>query len=611
MTSAPFVEVSDLTVSVRDDHGRDTPIVSDVSFSVGRGEVLALIGESGSGKTTIALSLMGYARSGCRFDAGEVRVGSLDVLATPRHKLEKLRGDRIAYIPQSAAAAFNPAYRIMNQVVESALIHGTMSRTQAEARAREIFAQLALPSPDTIGERYPHQVSGGQLQRLIAAMALINDPDLVILDEPTTALDVTTQIDVLKAFKNVVRLRQATAIYVSHDLAVVAQIADRIAVLRNGRLQELDDAGRIISAPDNDYTKELLAAAEPALREAPDADASAGPILSVRGLTAGYGAIKSDGMPQIPVLHDISFDIGKGKALGVIGESGSGKSTLARVIAGIMPAAKGTVHMNGEALPISRDAGRTREQRRATQIVFQMADTALNPGQTIGQILRRPLDFYGLGARGERAGRVRELLDMVKLPSSVIDRKPAELSGGQKQRVNLARALAAKPDLLLCDEVTSALDTVVASTVLDLLAELRKELRLSMMFISHDLGTVSAICDDVLVLYGGRMAEFSPRVALDRAPMHPYTDLLIKSVPKLRTGWLDGIDAIEPGFRPLQTEAGCNFFPRCAYRIEGKCDRTAPPALQLAKGSQIRCHRAEAELATDQTLSNKKLQAVG
>jgi peptide/nickel transport system ATP-binding protein len=595
MNQKPFVEVKDLCVTVRNDQGSATEIVSDVSFSVREGEVLALIGESGSGKTTIALSLLGYARSGCRFSKGNVRVGEHNISAMSRPDLEALRGNKISYIPQSAAAAFNPAYRIITQVVEGALIHGTMSKPQAEAKARELFRQLALPDPDTIGERYPHQVSGGQLQRMIAAMALINDPDLVILDEPTTALDVTTQIEVLKAFKEVVRQRKTTAIYVSHDLAVVAQIADHIAVLRNGRLKEIETAGKIITKPQEQYTRELLAAAEPVLRVEAEPKPTSKPILSVRDLYAGYGKIQPDGTPSIPVLQGVSFDIKEGAALGVIGESGSGKSTLARVIAGIMPAASGTIELGGQPLA-AEGTKRTRDQRRMAQIVFQMADTALNPAHTIRDILKRPLDFYALRDRGDRDRRILELLDMVKMPASAADRRPTELSGGQKQRVNLARALAAEPEVLLCDEVTSALDTVVASTVLDLLAELRKELGLSLMFISHDLGTVSAICDDVLVLYAGQMAELSTRKALSTAPMHPYTDLLIRSVPKLETGWIErvGLSAIDN--KPIVTRDGCRFFPRCPARLEGICDTLPPPWEQLDKGAVIRCHRNEDDL---------------
>ena len=409
--------------------------------------------------------------------------------------LAQLRGGRVAYVAQSAAAAFNPSLRLMDQVTEGVRMRGLMPRTAAEAKACDLFRALALPEPDTIGSRFPHQVSGGQLQRLMAAMALMTDPELVIFDEPTTALDVTTQVEVLRAFREAVRERRATAIYVSHDLAVVAQIADRIVVLRDGAMREIGQTPKILAQPDDDYTRSLLAAAEPRPRPAaekpPAAEAA---LLEVRGLSAGYGPVDRQGRLATPVLHDVSFTIRAGSALGVIGESGSGKSTLARVVAGLLPAKSGTLQLDGVALEPTLEA-RGREELRRIQIVFQAADTALNPARSVERILSRPLAFYHRLSRGQQQRRVRRLLDLVKLPVALLDRLPSELSGGQKQRVNLARALAAEPALILCDEVTSSLDTVVGAAILELLAELRRELGLALMFISHDLATVRAVCD--------------------------------------------------------------------------------------------------------------------
>jgi peptide/nickel transport system ATP-binding protein len=599
---SPLVDIVDLRVVARDEEGAETVIIKGASFSVARGEVVALIGESGSGKTTIALSLMGYARPGCRIVGGTVRLGEIDVLSLSPRGLSELRGKQVTYISQSAAAAFNPAKPIMTQVIESTRIHHLMSRETAEAKAVELFRALALPDPKNVGRRYPHQVSGGQLQRLMAAMALITEPDLVILDEPTTALDVTTQIEVLRAFKNVVRERKTTAVYVSHDLAVVAQMADRIVVLRDGEIQEIGTTERLLVAPTSDYTKSLLAAAEPTVRQGTSATpggAAVPPLLEVQGLVAGYGATIR-GVPHLRVLSDIDFSIRAGATLGVIGESGCGKSTLARVIAGLVPAASGSILFKGTPLPPSV-AERSREQLRQIQIVFQMADTALNPAQTVAGILRRPLAFYH-GLAGERQRkRVAELLELVRLSSHLAERYPSELSGGQKQRVNLARALAAEPALILCDEVTSALDTVIGAAILDLMAELRRELGVAYMFISHDLSTVQAICDEVMVLYAGRRVEFGGRQALAQAPFHPYSDLLISSVPELRTGWLDEVDAAQlesaaAGSVGTSTPDACSFFDRCIARIDGVCDMRAPPARHLSKGAEILCHRSEPEL---------------
>ncbi|MCI4592417.1 ABC transporter ATP-binding protein [Sphingobium sp. BYY-5] len=600
MSETIHVEVKDLTVTARNAAGETFPIVSGIDFALKRGEVLALIGESGSGKTTIALTLLGHARPGATIAGGSIRVGDADIRALDAKGLASLRGNRIAYIAQSAASAFNPSRTIMDQVVEPALIHGLMSRAQAETKAVELFRALALPFPDTIGSRYPHQLSGGQLQRLMAAMALITDPELVILDEPTTALDVTTQIEVLRAFKAVVLERGATAIYVSHDLAVVAQMADQIVVLSQGRIREAGEAAQILHAPTDDYTRTLMAAARPAIRPTPaKANLPSAPLLEIRGMTAGYGKISKDGRPRVPVLRDINLTIERGATLGVIGESGSGKSTIARVIAGLLPPASGQVLLDGEPLPPGL-AGRSREQFRRVQLVFQNADTALNPAHSVGQILERPLAFYH-GLKGNAAHmRVLELLDLIRLPASLIDRNIGGLSGGQKQRVNLARALAADPQLILCDEVTSALDTVVGAAILDLMAELRRELGIATMFISHDISTVRAICDDILVLYAGTMVEMGPRAAFQAAPFHPYTDLLIGSVPEMRAGWLEESHAGQSP--PPIGMAGdhpdlCRFLPRCAVRVNGLCNTTPPPRHPLDKGSagvsRILCHHGD------------------
>jgi peptide/nickel transport system ATP-binding protein len=597
------VEVTGLRVSARDAFGATRAIVDDVSFTIARGEVAALIGESGSGKTTIALSLMGHARSGCRISADRLRVAGTDVLALSRRELADLRGRKVCYIAQSAAAAFNPARRIMAQVIEGALIHRLMGRAEAEAKAVALFQALALPDPEHVGARFPHQVSGGQLQRLLAAMALITDPDLLILDEPTTALDVTTQIEVLRAFKRVVRERQVTALYVSHDLAVVAQIADRIIVLRHGRMQEAAGTARLIAAPAHKYTASLLAAARPTPRAGPNLTAAATPrppVLEVAGLIAGYGPRRPSGVPLVPVLHGIDLRIPTGSAFGVLGESGCGKSTLARVIAGILPAARGSLRLAGEALPAAI-ASRTREQLRRIQIVFQMPDTALNPARSVARIIGRPLAFYHELSGAALRRRTAELLDLVHLTADLAERYPGELSGGQKQRVSLARALAAEPSLILCDEVTSALDTVVGAAILDLLAELRRKLGLSYLFISHDLATVRALCDQVMVLYAGARVESGSRETLLRRPLHPYSELLLSSVPELRPGWLDGVPptppaaATEPSERAIAT-VGCPFFPRCTLALPDVCNREPPPLRNLSKGAEIACHRTEDEL---------------
>jgi len=541
MADTPLVDVAGLRVVAAGADGKECVIVKDVSFSIRHGEVLALIGESGSGKTTIALSLLGYAKRGCRITGGQVTVAGVDVRAASAKALNEVRGARVAYVAQSASASFNPALRIMDQVIESVCVRGSLSARQARAKAISLFEALALPSPATIGDRYPHQVSGGQLQRLMAAMALMSDPQVVVFDEPTTALDVTTQIEVLNAFKQAIKTLQISAVYVSHDLAVVSQVADRVMVLRHGEVQEQGAVLPMIETPSHDYTKSLMAAAAPVSRLTDEDAAFAAaqpPLLEIKGLTAGYGKLDAAGMPAFTILNDIDLQVRRGTTVGVIGESGSGKSTLAYVVAGLLAPAKGQILFDGVPLQ-GRVAQRDAQVRRRIQLVFQNADKVLNPSHTVGEILARPLKLFNRCSHDQLDARVARMLDMVKLPASLARSRPGDLSGGQKQRVNLARALGAEPELIICDEVTSALDTVVGAAILDLLVELRRELQVSYIFISHDISTVRTTCDDITVLYKGRKVDACERGALLTAPRHPYTDMLVDSVPELRPGWLE------------------------------------------------------------------------
>lgn len=536
-----LVEIRDLKVEAKTDSGRRVEIIKGVSADIAPGEILAFIGESGSGKTTIALTLLGHTRAGCRISGGSVKLHGKNMVTLSEHERAAIRGTEVSYVPQSAAAAFNPAKRIMDQVIEVTRIHDLMPVEEAKRKAVELFHALSLPDPENIGDRFPHQVSGGQLQRLSAAMALIGDPKLIIFDEPTTALDVTTQIEVLRAFKSVMKAGGIAGVYVSHDLAVVAQIADRIMVLRNGEVQEIGTTDEILYHAKHPYTRELLGAFEPVPREE-DAPVkqSRTPLLEVSDLLVGYGDILPDGLPAVQAVKKMNLTVEKGRNLGIIGESGCGKSTLARAIAGILPAHSGHIVFDGKELGRSARE-RSRDQVRELQIVFQYADTALNPSKSIEDILGRPLSFYH-GMKGKkRDARINELLDMVKLPKALRHRRPEELSGGQKQRINFARALAAEPKLILCDEITSALDTVVAAAIIDLLKELQRELSLSYIFISHDLSVVEAICDEIAVMYAGeKMEEITP----DRLknPQHAYSKLLFSSVPKLDPAWLDNLE---------------------------------------------------------------------
>ncbi len=505
-------------------------LVEDVAFTLEKGKVLGLIGESGAGKSTIGLSAMAYGRGGVRITGGEVVLGGADLLQLDRAGIRDIRGRRVCYVAQSAAAAFNPAHKLGDQVIEASVRHGIMTKAEARKRARDLFRVLGLPSPETFGDRFPHQVSGGQLQRAMTAMALCPNPELIVFDEPTTALDVTTQIDVLAAIKHAIAETGVAALYITHDLAVVAQISDHIMVLRSGRMVEYGTTREIIETPTQDYTRALVSVRQTRRDEAKEQTSK---FLSIENVTAGY----SNGFK---VLHDVTLHLPKGQTLAVVGESGSGKSTLARVITGLLPPLEGRVTFDGENLPSTLKA-RSKDQLRRIQMIYQMADTAMNPRQTVRDIIGRPLSFYfGLSGK-EKTERVKELLDQIEMGARFLDRYPAELSGGQKQRVAIARALGAKPDLILCDEPTSALDPLVAEGILNLLAKLQDETAVSYLFITHDIAIVRAIADAVAVMYRGRLVRFGPKSKVLSPPFDDYTDLLLKSVPEMEIGWLERV----------------------------------------------------------------------
>ena len=526
----PLVTIRDLHIEGFSDE-RWHPIIRGVDLDLARGEVLGLIGESGAGKSTLGKAAMGFAQPGLRITQGSIEFDGMDLIAMPEREKRLLWGSRMAYVAQSAAASFNPAHRLVEQTVEATIGHDVRPENEARADAIELYRALQLPEPQTIGTRYPHQVSGGQLQRVMTAMAMSPRPDLIVFDEPTTALDVTTQVEVLMAMRDIVDRFDTAAIYITHDLAVVAQMADRIKVLRFGREVEEAETRAMLSDPREAYTRSLWS-----VRALGQAGRGGGePLLAIRNVDAEYKR-------GVPVLKDVSISLPRGRTVAVVGESGSGKSTTARVITGLLPPTRGEVTFEGKALPASlkeRDA----DQKRRIQMIYQMADTAMNPRQTVEEIIGRPLTFYhGMSGQARRT-RVVELLAQIELDESFLTRLPGELSGGQKQRICIARALAAEPDVIICDEVTSALDQIVQEGILKLLMRIQHETDVAYLFITHDIAVVKAIADEIVVMFDGRVVEQGRKEEILSPPHPDYTQLLLSSVPEMDPDWLDGLVA--------------------------------------------------------------------
>ncbi|MDE0113286.1 MAG: ABC transporter ATP-binding protein, partial [Albidovulum sp.] len=492
--SMPLLKMDNLHIEGFADE-KWNPIIMGVGLTLHRGEILGLIGESGAGKSTLGLAAMGFTRAGCRITEGSIFFDGVDLVQKPERFKQRYWGTRITYVAQSAAASFNPAHRLIDQTVAATVRVGLRTEADAKRDARELFAALSLPDPDRIGDRYPHQVSGGQLQRVMTTMAMSPRPDLIIFDEPTTALDVTTQVEVLMSMRKIVEEFDTAAIYITHDLAVVAQMADNIKVLRYGREIEEAETRTMLREPKEEYTKSLWSVRSLRKKAVKSDDI----VLSVDGVDAAYGN-------RIKVLHDVSIKLPRGKTVAIVGESGSGKSTTAKVITGLLPPSKGRILFNGTALPAELK-DRSKEQLRQIQMIYQMADTAMNPRQIVGEIIGRPLEFYhGLKGKAQEQ-RVIQLLEQIELDEGFYDRLPSELSGGQKQRVCIARSLAAEPEIIICDEVTSSLDQIVQEGILKLLMRLQRERNISYLFITHDIATVEAISDEIVVMYEGAVVE--------------------------------------------------------------------------------------------------------
>ncbi|GAB2969734.1 dipeptide ABC transporter ATP-binding protein [Frigoribacterium salinisoli] len=523
LLTEPVVRIDDLSISYAAGR-RDVPVVRGVSFAIPAGRALGLVGESGSGKSTVARTLLAHLRRGSTVVGGSVTVAGADVFGLDDRDRRALRGGTAALVAQNAGQALTPSMRVGRQLREALESHGLPG---GHDRVLELVRHVRLPDPETLVDRYPHQLSGGQQQRIALAMAIAARPKLLVLDEPTTALDVVTQSAVLELVRDLAVELEMAILLVSHDLGVVSTMADEIAVMRDGVVVEHRPTAELFADPHHEYTRELLASVPRARATGlPSGGGShlapAAPVVVARDLVVRYAR----GLPA--AVDGVSFDIGQRETLAVVGESGSGKSTLATAMAGLIPAESGSFAFHGsdglEGDLTQPVAGRALALRRSVQLIFQNADTSLNPRRTVGAAIARPLKLFTGSASAERVG---ELLVEVGLTPDFASRLPAQLSGGQRQRVGIARALAAGPDLIIADEITTALDVRVQAGVLDLLTSLRDEKGLSCLFISHDLAVVRGVADRVAVMTGGRIVEIGSTEDLFRAPAHPYTRTLL------------------------------------------------------------------------------------
>ncbi|EME19847.1 dipeptide ABC transporter ATP-binding protein [Rhodococcus triatomae] len=509
---------------------RTDPVVAvdGVGFTVSRGEVVAVVGESGSGKSTTAHAVVGLLSGNGRVSGGSVTFDGLRLDAVPERAFEKLRGARIGLVPQDPTTSLNPVVRIGDQVAEVLRIHGLADRRTARIEALRILGEAGLDNPELRAGQYPQDLSGGQRQRVLIGIALACRPDLVIADEPTSALDVTVQRRILDHLQSRIAENGTAVLFITHDLGVAADRADRIVVMQRGRVVETGSARQVLSDPQHEYTRALIAAA-PSLADTPARPprGESEPLLTVANVSKTF---RIDRRTSLDAVEDVSFSVACGRTLSLVGESGSGKSTTARIAIRLETATAGQVLFDGRDITTLR--GRElRTLRRRAQIVHQNPYASLNPKLRIRDIVAEPLAAFGIGTRADRARRVAELLDQVALSATHLDRRPAELSGGQRQRVAIARALALQPDLLVLDEPVSALDVSVQAQILDLLGELQTELGLAYLFISHDLAVVRQVSDDVAVMRSGEIVEFGTTSDIFDNPQHEYTRSLLDAIP--------------------------------------------------------------------------------
>ena len=672
--SAPLIEIRNISVGFTGKSGATLPVLRNIDLTVRPGESLGIVGESGSGKSTLALAAMGYLKRGLRLLEGSVAFQGQDMFARSRAELEKIRGGELALIPQNSGQSLTPTLRIGAQLIEALRLHSDVPEARHVAKAVELLGQVRLPDPEAILTRFPHELSGGQQQRAAIAMALAGEPTALLLDEPTTGLDVTTQAHILELLRDIARDRGMAMVYVSHDLGAIARVCDRVVVMYAGEVVLEGTTRQVLKAPVHPYARGLLASiprlSDPRLPVALDGrppapggagsgcafvdrcalaqeacrltrpplemlptgesvrcfrhaeatqlpiigsgsipatiDAASPPALHLEHVAISYARAGlldkwlGRGGASVPTVEGIEITVAKGETLGLVGESGSGKSTILKAIAGLLPPSAGKITVaGGEALSPEVEQ-RSPDHLRKIQLIFQNPDDSLNPRHTIAQILEQPLKLY-FGLTGDALyHKSAEILDRVRLGAHYLDRLPSQLSGGEKQRVAIARAFAAEPDVVLCDEVTSALDVSVQAAVLDLLNDLKAKQGTTYVFVSHDLAVVRALSDRVAVLYQGRLCEIGPSADVYATPSHPYTEVLLGAVlePDPDTAPTLSADDVVELSPPAR---GCPFQRRCPRKIGAICDTDAPPWQQARAGHAIRCHHSIADLGAAQT----------
>jgi len=668
--------VKNLSIGFKSQKGKEISILRNVTTNIKKGETVGIVGESGSGKSTLALAMMGYVKYGLYTMNGECLFNSLNLLDLSNNELEKIRGRKIAMIPQNAGQSLTPNLKIGYQIEEALKLHTNLNENERKNRISELLNNVRLPSPDVMALRYPHELSGGQQQRVAVAMALAGNPELLLLDEPTTGLDVTTQAHVLELLKDIAKDTGTSMVYVSHDLGAIAQVCDRVIVMYAGEIVLEGPVRKILKEPIHPYTNGLLKSIPKlSLEGLPESMPGAQPqpghigegcsfydrcnisdekcktktpdleflseidtsvrcfnykkviinqnkniqlknldeknienneILSLSDVSISYA--KQSFLDQLfnkltdsnPTVKDINININKGETIALVGESGSGKSTILKSIAGLLKTKDGNINF-AQNRKLSEDLkNRSSDDLRAIQLIFQNPDESLNPNHTVEQILSQPLKLY-FGLKEDKLKKnIIELLEKVRLGEFYMTRYPRQLSGGEKQRIAVARAFAAKPEIILCDEVTSALDVSVQAAVLDLLKKLKDDFGTTYIFVSHDLAVVKAISDRVAVLYQGRLCEIGPSKNVYKFPSHPYTEVLLGAVlepdPDIKPK-LIAEDIVEE--KP--PEKGCCFQGRCPRILGDKCREEVPPWQVGENGNAIRCHIDIEELKIQQS----------